>query len=124
MPPRREAVAQELRGERRRRRRDARPASSCNATTATTACVRSLGLEPRPPFPKGHVLEDGDWSLLDPGQGQVWYVAAGDLATWVVKHWQSSLAPRVGHLRLTEQATICVSLKDFCHAGFHFRYRR
>ena len=28
--------------------------------------VRSLGLEPRPPFPRGHVLEDGDWSLLDP----------------------------------------------------------
>lgn len=28
--------------------------------------VRSLGLEPRPPFPKGHVLEGGDWSLLDP----------------------------------------------------------
>ena len=28
--------------------------------------VRSLGLELRPPFPKGHVLEDGDWSLLDP----------------------------------------------------------
>jgi hypothetical protein len=28
--------------------------------------VRSLGLEPRAPFPKGHVLEDGDWSLLDP----------------------------------------------------------
>ena len=28
--------------------------------------VRSLGLEPRPPFSKGHVLEDGDWSLLDP----------------------------------------------------------
>jgi hypothetical protein len=28
--------------------------------------VRSLGLEPRPPHPKGHVLEDGDWSLLDP----------------------------------------------------------
>ena len=27
--------------------------------------VRSLGLEPRPPYPKGHVLEDGDWSLLD-----------------------------------------------------------
>jgi hypothetical protein len=26
----------------------------------------SLGLEPRPPFPKGHVLEHGDWSLLDP----------------------------------------------------------
>jgi hypothetical protein len=29
--------------------------------------VRSLGLEPRPPFPQGHVLEDdGDWSLLEP----------------------------------------------------------
>ena len=28
--------------------------------------VRSLGLEPRPPYPKGHVLEDGDWALLDP----------------------------------------------------------
>jgi hypothetical protein len=28
--------------------------------------VRSLGLEPRPPHPKGHVLEDGDWTLLDP----------------------------------------------------------
>jgi hypothetical protein len=28
--------------------------------------VRSLGLEPRPPHPQGHVLEDGDWSLLDP----------------------------------------------------------
>lgn len=26
----------------------------------------SLGLEPRPPFPKGHVLEQGDLSLLDP----------------------------------------------------------
>jgi hypothetical protein len=25
----------------------------------------SLGLEPRPPFPKGHVVEQGDWSLLD-----------------------------------------------------------
>ena len=28
--------------------------------------VRSLGLEVRPPHPLGHVLEDGDWSLLDP----------------------------------------------------------
>jgi hypothetical protein len=26
----------------------------------------SLGLEPRPPFPKGYVLEQGDWALLDP----------------------------------------------------------
>lgn len=28
--------------------------------------MKSLGLEARPPFPKGHVLEQGDWSLLDP----------------------------------------------------------
>lgn len=26
----------------------------------------SLGQEPRPPFPKGHTVEQGDWSLLDP----------------------------------------------------------
>ena len=28
--------------------------------------LRSLGLEMRAPFPKGHVLPEGDWSLLDP----------------------------------------------------------
>ena len=28
--------------------------------------VISLGLEARPPFPKGYTLEQGDWSLLDP----------------------------------------------------------
>ena len=28
--------------------------------------LRSLGLESRAPFPKGYVLQDGDWSLLDP----------------------------------------------------------
>ena len=28
--------------------------------------MQSLGLEPRPPFPKGHEVEQGDWSLLDP----------------------------------------------------------
>ena len=28
--------------------------------------LRSLGLELRAPFPKGHVLPDGDWSILDP----------------------------------------------------------
>jgi hypothetical protein len=34
----------------------------------------SLGLEPRPPFPKGHTLEQGDWSLLDAvrGRPQLW----------------------------------------------------
>jgi len=28
--------------------------------------MASLGLEARPPFPKGHLVEQGDWSLLDP----------------------------------------------------------
>ena len=26
----------------------------------------SLGMDPRPPFPKGFEVEQGDWSLLDP----------------------------------------------------------
>lgn len=32
--------------------------------------LRSLGLELRPPFPKGYGLEQGDWSLLDPVKGR------------------------------------------------------
>jgi hypothetical protein len=28
--------------------------------------MQSLGQEPRAPFPKGHEVEQGDWSLLDP----------------------------------------------------------
>jgi hypothetical protein len=64
-PARREAVAAELRatGE----------AAVATLTRVVLQCyyrddrvVRSLGLEPRPPYPKGYVLEDGDWSLLDP----------------------------------------------------------
>jgi hypothetical protein len=27
--------------------------------------MRSLGLEPGPPFPKGNTVQQGDWSLLD-----------------------------------------------------------
>ncbi|MGE5269477.1 MAG: hypothetical protein ACM3JG_07370 [Thiohalocapsa sp.] len=64
-PARREAVAMELRAE-------GGPAVAA-ATRVVLQCyyrddrvVRSLGLEPRPPYPQGHVLEDGDWSLLDP----------------------------------------------------------
>lgn len=30
----------------------------------------ALGLEPRPPFPKGHTLEQGDWALLDAVRGR------------------------------------------------------
>ena len=32
--------------------------------------IAALGLEPRPPFPKGHALEQGDWSLLDAVRGR------------------------------------------------------
>ena len=28
--------------------------------------MASLGMEPRPPYPEGFELEQGDWSLLDP----------------------------------------------------------
>ncbi len=64
-PPRREGVAMELRA--------TGGAAVASLTRVVLQCyyrddrvVRSLGLEPRPPYPKGHVLEDGDWSLLDP----------------------------------------------------------
>ncbi len=32
---------------------------------ASSRVFRALGLEPQPPYPKGRVLEQGDWSLLD-----------------------------------------------------------
>lgn len=32
--------------------------------------IRRLGLEPRAPFPQGHTLEQGDWSLLDAVRGR------------------------------------------------------
>jgi hypothetical protein len=64
-PVRREAVAMELRA--------TGGAAVATLTRVVLQCyyrddrvVRSLGLEPRPPYPKGHVLEQGDWSLLDP----------------------------------------------------------
>jgi hypothetical protein len=64
-PARREAAAAELRAK--------GGAAAATLARVVLQCyyrddrvVRSLGLEPRPPYPKGHVLEDGDWSLLDP----------------------------------------------------------
>jgi hypothetical protein len=32
--------------------------------------IRALGLEPRAPFPKGHVIPTGDWSLLEAVRGR------------------------------------------------------
>ena len=64
-PARRQAVAMELRA--------AGGEAVATLTRVVLQCyyrddrvLRSLGLEPRPPYPKGHVLEEGDWSLLDP----------------------------------------------------------
>jgi len=64
-PAKREAVAAELRAK--------GGAGLATLTRVVLQCyyrddrvVRSLGLELRPPYPKGHILEDGDWSLLDP----------------------------------------------------------
>jgi len=64
-PARRAAVAMELRAK-------GGPAVAA-LTRVVLQCyyrddrvVRSLGLEARPPYPTGHVLEEGDWSLLDP----------------------------------------------------------
>jgi hypothetical protein len=76
-PTRREEVATELRGK--------GGAAVATLSRVVLQCyyrddrvVRSLGLEPRPPYPKGHALEDGDWSLLDPVRGRppMWRRAA------------------------------------------------
>lgn len=62
---RRGAVAQEF-------RRHGGPAAATLVRVVLQCYYRddrvlgSLGIEPRAPFPKGHVLPDGDWSLLDP----------------------------------------------------------
>jgi hypothetical protein len=62
---RREAVAKEF--------RSLGGAAAATLTRVVLQCyyrddrvVHSLGLELRPPFPKGYPLEQGDWSLLDP----------------------------------------------------------
>ena len=63
------------------RLRDEQPALADVLMTATVRCyyrddraMRSIGMEARPPFPKGHELEQGDWSLLEPvrARGRIW----------------------------------------------------
>lgn len=36
--------------------------------------LTAIGMEPRPPFPKGFRVDEGDWSLLDPvrDRGPIW----------------------------------------------------
>ena len=62
---RREEIAQEFRG--------TGGAAAATLVRVVLQCyyrddrvLRSLGIELRAPFPKGHVLPEGDWSLLDP----------------------------------------------------------
>ena len=64
-PPKRDIVAQQFRA--------TGGAAAATLVRVVLQCyyrddrvLRSLGLELRAPFPKGYVLEDGDWSLLDP----------------------------------------------------------
>ena len=64
-PQRREAVAQEF--------RESGGVAAATLVRVVLQCyyrddrvLRSLNLELRAPFPRGHVLEQGDWSLLDP----------------------------------------------------------
>lgn len=68
-PPARKDAAEALRGE--------RGAPVAALTRVVLLCyyrddrvMRSLDMEPRPPFPKGHEVEQGDWSLLDPVRGR------------------------------------------------------
>lgn len=53
--------------------RDENPPLAAVLAEVTVRCyyrddrvMRSLGMEPRPPFPKGFEVEPGDWALLDP----------------------------------------------------------
>lgn len=57
------------------------PALAEVLVAATTRCyyrddrvMQAIGMEPRPPYPKGFAVEQGDWSLLDPvrARGQVY----------------------------------------------------
>ncbi|MDO9217313.1 MAG: hypothetical protein Q7U14_08565 [Lacisediminimonas sp.] len=62
---RQDAIAQQLRHD--------HPALASALVAVTTRCyyrdervMLALGMQPRPPFPQGFALEQGDWSLLDP----------------------------------------------------------
>lgn len=63
------------------RLRDEQPALADVLMAVTVRCyyrddrvMRSIGMEPRPPYPQGHEVEQGDWSLLEPvrARGPIW----------------------------------------------------
>ena len=60
-------------GEQFLRLRGDHPDATATLVTVTAQCyyrddrvMRSLDMDPRPPFPSGYQVEQGDWSLLDP----------------------------------------------------------
>jgi len=66
-------LAVEERGGLAQRLREEQPALATALVAAVVRCyyrddrvMRSLGMEPRPPFPEGFEVEQGDWSLLEP----------------------------------------------------------
>ncbi|MEM7211632.1 MAG: hypothetical protein AAF479_07015 [Pseudomonadota bacterium] len=57
------------------------PEAATHLQAITTQCyyrdprvLEAIGVEPRPPFPKGYQVEQGDFSLLDPvrSRGPIW----------------------------------------------------
>jgi hypothetical protein len=63
------------------RLREAHPVLASTLVAVVARCyyrddrvMRSLGMEPRPPFPKGFDVEQGDWSILEPvrARGRIW----------------------------------------------------
>ncbi len=66
-------LAVEERAAHAQRLREEQPALATALVAPVVRCyyrddrvMRSLGMEPRPPFPKGFEVEQGDWSLLEP----------------------------------------------------------
>ena len=77
----------EERGALAQRLRDEQPALAAVLVAAVVRCyyrddrvMRSLGMEPRPPFPRGFEVEQGDWSLLEPvrARGPIWRGGGND----------------------------------------------
>ncbi len=124
MPPGAMAVAQEFRKHRRRRCRNARPRRAAmllprrpRAALARARAARAV--------PQGLRAPGRRLVAARPGQGEGGHAAARALATLAGQVAGSpALRPRRVTLRWQEQATICVSLKDSCHAGFYLRHRR
>ena len=64
-----------------RRLREAHPSLAAALVAAVVRCyyrddrvMRAIGMEPRPPFPRGFDVAEGDLSLLDPvrARGAIW----------------------------------------------------